>query len=99
MAKDKVDPCVPANGLLTIGYGSGGHLPQTYYTREGQDLDIGFLKLFVSTQPVDYSYIAQPSPFGGVRFGTPLPPRHYEVWDSIRVPVVQAKRGYSALHM
>lgn len=90
MAKNKLDPCIPAKGSLTIGYGSGGHLPQMYYMREGQDMDIGYLKLFISTQRVDLSHIEQKSPFkDAVRGGKPVKHTLYEGWDSILVPIVQ----------
>jgi len=44
------DVPLPKNGgVLTIGYGSGGAPAQTFYLRSGQNLDVGFLKIFLST--------------------------------------------------
>ncbi len=53
---------------MTIGYsidknnlGSGS--PRYYFLLPGIDADVGFLKLFVSTRPLDMRHIPQPSPF------------------------------------
>ncbi|THU77272.1 hypothetical protein K435DRAFT_564575, partial [Dendrothele bispora CBS 962.96] len=54
---------LPAKGSLTIGYGSSGSPPYGFSVRERQDVDVGALKLFLSTDYVDYGTIAQKSPF------------------------------------
>ena len=46
-----------------MGYGDGGWVPQTFFVREGQKVDVGILKLFLSKKQVDLSHIAQSSPF------------------------------------
>ncbi|VDC06743.1 unnamed protein product [Peniophora sp. CBMAI 1063] len=51
-------------GELTIGYGTGGGLPHTFFLEEGQDKEVGFIKLFLSTRPIDLSGIVQRTPFG-----------------------------------
>ncbi|KAI0319915.1 hypothetical protein OF83DRAFT_1169767, partial [Amylostereum chailletii] len=48
---------------LTIGYGSDGAQPHTYTFDSNQKIDVDFLKIFLSTIPVDLSCIPQPSPF------------------------------------
>ena len=94
MAKDgRVDPPLAVGGNLTIGYGSGGAKGFKFNLSEGRDVDVGFLKLFLTTYYIDYSYVAQKSPFGGARDllddvgAQPIP-----VWDSILIPVVQRRR-------
>jgi len=87
--RGKVDPSVPAGGSLTIGYGDGGHPPRYYEVSDKQDIDIGCLKLFVATEPVDFSHIAQPSPFFSNRGDAPPPSRPLSLWDSIVVYTVQ----------
>ena len=88
-----VKPPLAVGSNLTIGYGSGGGRGFKFYLREGEDVDVGFLKLFLTTYYIDYSYVAQASPFGGARYffddvgAQPIP-----VWDSILIPVVQ-RRG------
>ncbi|VDB96090.1 unnamed protein product [Peniophora sp. CBMAI 1063] len=57
------EPSLPPKGRLTIGYGSGGAQPFKYFIRPGQDFDVGFIKLFISTEHVDLSNVVQESPF------------------------------------
>lgn len=95
-------------GFITIGYGTGGWAPWKYSLRkseilkpreimqDGQEVDVGFLKLFLSTKPLDLSCMEQESPF--------LPPyaidyrggsRHqFEsigLWDTKVITVVQQR--------
>ncbi|KAG7442728.1 uncharacterized protein BT62DRAFT_1079102 [Guyanagaster necrorhizus] len=89
-----VDESLPANDFLTIGYGSGGGRPREYYLRPSQDVDIGFLKLLVSTKYVDYSNLKQSSPFPqGHRADVVYQSeRRPALWDTILITVVQRKR-------
>jgi hypothetical protein len=57
------DPPLLPKGSLTIGYGSGGEPPHKFFLREGQDIDINFLKIFLSTKPTDLPNASQLSPF------------------------------------
>ncbi|GAB1527422.1 hypothetical protein RhiTH_011327 [Rhizoctonia solani] len=59
------DPTLPRNVPLTIGYGSGGQDPLMFGVSEGQDIDIDFFKLFVTTSPTDLQSFQQVSPFEG----------------------------------
>ncbi|KIM26231.1 hypothetical protein M408DRAFT_25451 [Serendipita vermifera MAFF 305830] len=64
-----------AHGALTIGYSASGWAPWSYSLRQakstenelimhdGQDVDVGFLKLFLSSGPLDLSHLVQCSPF------------------------------------
>ena len=71
MAKGgRAEYSVRAKGELTIGYGAGGGVPRSFYLRKNQEVDIGFLKLFISTEWVDYSRIEQGSPFEDKHTGT-----------------------------
>ena len=73
--------------------------PHTFFLREGQDVDVGILKLFLTREHVDLSDVAQSSPFDsiGTRYTTEakmkvnhkLPVRH--LWDTIVIPVVQRR--------
>lgn len=54
---------LPPGQSLTIGYGDGGSSPFQFVVREGMDVEVGFLKLFVTTHPADFSHIPQRSPF------------------------------------
>ena len=84
------DPALPAeNGVLTLGYGSGGTVPYTFYLRPDQTKDIGFLKLYLSNQPIDLSYIPQMSPFSADRDIKPDNEDTSQVWDTITITLVQ----------
>ncbi|EIM79948.1 uncharacterized protein STEHIDRAFT_163203 [Stereum hirsutum FP-91666 SS1] len=83
---------VAAKGELTIGHGAGGGQPRQYYVRQGQEVDVGYLKLFISTKWVDYSQIAQPSPFqGGKQRRLKSRPAKGMIWDAVCVSVVQLR--------
>ncbi|KAG6901492.1 hypothetical protein C0995_011170 [Termitomyces sp. Mi166 len=87
----QADFSLPANGSLTIGFGDGGWAPRTYYLRENQDVDVGFLKLYVSTTYVDYSIgIEQPSPFQRSR-GNIFTPRNRGFWGALTIPIIQRR--------
>jgi hypothetical protein len=86
-----VDPPLKPNGSLSIGYGSGGSPPFTYYIEEGQSVDVGFLKLFLTTEYVDFSDVPQLSPFERGRGITQRPRNSQPLWDTILLPVVQRK--------
>jgi len=79
-------------GSLTIGYGSGGIVPFVYFMRDGQDIDVGFLKMFLTTEPVDYSNIPQTSPFDlNDRGNATYKPKPPLIWDTLLVAVVQRR--------
>ena len=81
-----------APGSLSIGYGSGGSPPFCFYVRDGQDVDVGFLKLFLTTEPVDYSNIPQTTPFDfNHRGGGSYKSKYSLIWDTILVAVVQRR--------
>jgi len=85
--KYTLDVPLPKNGgVLTIGYGSGGAPAQTFYLRSDQNFDIGFLKIFLSTEPVDLSSISQLTPFEKTLCGDRLAKNKEEAWGSMRLP-------------
>ncbi|KAK0234514.1 hypothetical protein EDD85DRAFT_792552 [Armillaria nabsnona] len=90
-AKKNADVSLPPHGSLTIGYGASGMVPHLYTLREGQDVDVGFLKLFFSTKYLDLSGIVQGSPFMECRGGTRAMPKSRNLWDTMCVAVVQKK--------
>ncbi|EIM79484.1 uncharacterized protein STEHIDRAFT_163672 [Stereum hirsutum FP-91666 SS1] len=98
-AKDNenVEFSIPPNSVLPIGYGSSSRRPREYFLREGQNIDIGFIKVFLSTDYVDLSNISQPSPFTELRAERPKAFVPVPQWDSILVTVVQRKGRSSSL--
>ncbi|KAI0339455.1 hypothetical protein BDW22DRAFT_1431719 [Trametopsis cervina] len=60
----KVDPCLKGEADLSIGYGSSGTSPFVFSSpRQSGKKNMCFVKIFVSTEQVDLSFIEQPSPF------------------------------------
>jgi hypothetical protein len=90
----QLDPPLQPNGCLKLGYGIGDDAPFVYTLRERQDVEVGFLKLFLSTEYLDLSGIPQLSPFTSVRrldqpevlFTSTLD------WNAVSVTVVLRKR-------
>ena len=85
-----------------MGYGDSGSVPYAFFLREGQNVDVGTLKLFVSRRHVDLSDVAQSSPFAGVsitgiRGRSTIsakekgPTKLRFLWDTILVPVIQRR--------
>lgn len=59
-----------------MGFGDSGWVSHAFFLREGQNVDVGLLKLFLSRNQVNLSDVAQPSPFVAVHSSstTPLSP-------------------------
>lgn len=90
--KFQIDLPLPLGGSLTLGYGIRNSGPFNYLLRDGQDVDVGFLKLFLTTEPLDFSDMAQASPFRrDSRVAMHCQARISAVWDTILVAVVQRR--------
>lgn len=57
------DRSIQPGESLTISYGSDRNLSWGYLLKDDQDVDVGFFKLFLSTEEVDLTGIPQASPF------------------------------------
>jgi len=92
LSTGKVDPPLRPQGSLTIGYGAGGGVPLVYVLRKGQDVDVGHLKLFLSTNHADLSGIPQDSPFdGSIKATGWIKPTAVDLWSTILVTFVQRR--------
>ncbi|KAF5338125.1 hypothetical protein D9758_015374 [Tetrapyrgos nigripes] len=89
------DPCLSPRGELDIGYGSGGSRPQSFYLPPDMTADVSYLKVFVTTQFVDFSDIEKLSPFEPGRKSMPnrLGQSQPEMWDALLVPIIQSRIG------
>ncbi|KAK0502233.1 caspase domain-containing protein [Armillaria luteobubalina] len=93
-AKKDADVSLPPGGSLTIGYGASGTVPHIYTLRKGQNVDVGFLKLFFSTKYTDLSGVVQNSPFDDDRQSGLLSVRKsLYLWHTMCVPVIQTRGG------
>ncbi|KAF8548558.1 hypothetical protein OG21DRAFT_1422872 [Imleria badia] len=106
-------PPLKQNASFIIGYGTTGTAPFTYSLDDGQDVDIGYLKIFFATRPIDLADIVQPPPFstenarswldeGGRKARTaalPLmqPCEPKDTWFTVVIPVVQRRSGMLAV--
>ncbi|KAJ7190615.1 hypothetical protein GGX14DRAFT_381985 [Mycena pura] len=93
-AAGKADVSIPPKGSLSIGFGDSGAVPRSYILRENQSVDVGFLKVYLSTEYVDYSGIAQASPFAERRASVQQVKKRY-LWDTIMIPMIQQKGASS----
>jgi hypothetical protein len=85
-----VDPLLGPKGSITLGYGSGGGDPIVFNLEQGRDVELGFFKLFLSTEYVDLSDIEQQSPFTSSR-SISRGKLSRSIWDTFMVPVVQQR--------
>ena len=93
--KYDVDAPLPAlGGKLTLGFGAGGGIGPAfeYYIPEGRDMDVGFLKCFFSTSPVDLWNIPQASPFTPQRAAMPAQKSVVQAWGSVTIPMIQTRK-------
>ena len=90
-----MDSPLRPNGSMKVGYGAGDEAPFVYTLNDDQDLEVGFLRLFLSTEYVDFSHIPQSSPFTSVGTHTSaeaLPLTSTLAWSTITATVV-LRRG------
>ncbi|VDB91753.1 unnamed protein product [Peniophora sp. CBMAI 1063] len=90
----KGDPPLPAHmsAPLPLNYGDSGGIPLAFELPDGQDRDGGFLRLFLSTQYIDLSNLAQdaivePDQVMGVLTAERLKSVAASMWDAITIPV------------
>ncbi|KAK0502201.1 hypothetical protein EDD18DRAFT_1426888 [Armillaria luteobubalina] len=91
-AQNDVDVSLPPGESLSMGYGTSGTVPHMYTLRKGQDVDVGFLKLFFSTEYLDLSGVVQRSPFTESRGSGQVAEQNRYLWDDMCIAVIQ-KRG------
>ena len=80
---------------MPIGHGVPGAMPFTAQIPQHQEVDVGFLKFFVSTSPIDLSDVQQSSPFEQKSFRALTQakrPPPVASWDVINIVVVQRTR-------
>jgi hypothetical protein len=89
----KLEPPLKGQGELTCGYGSTEWPPYVYQLSPGRDLDVGFLKIYLSTEAVDLSDIPQGSAFTETRRSAPVwHPQPLNLLGTIIIPIIQRRR-------
>lgn len=102
----KADSAISPKDSLTIGYGPRGGDPISFtldhnptepdeeiddgFIKIPQDLDVSFLKVFISTMPTDLLSIRQYCPFEKKgRMLTQEEPHGAELWHTFLIPLIQ----------
>ncbi|KAF9477979.1 hypothetical protein BDN70DRAFT_74568 [Pholiota conissans] len=84
-------PCVSMGGNLIMGFGpESKYNPLRFKIANGLDRDIGYLKIYLSTQPLNLAYLPQPSPFAFKAPSTlkPCNCKPAVSWTNIVVPII-----------
>jgi len=92
-----VTSCLLPHLPVTMGYGQNGGDPWTYFLNENQPYDVGYIKLFISKEPIDLCYILQSTPFqddvsSGLESESALQSELAHLrCDTLLIPVVQRR--------
>lgn len=76
-------------GALSIGYGDSGYPAVSFNIADGLDLEVCFLKVYLTTESVDLSYIKQDTPFVVSRHMVQHKPKPKAAWADIVIPIIQ----------
>jgi hypothetical protein len=89
-----LNPPLKSGGSLEIGFGTSaaGYPPRTFPIKSNSDIDVGFLKIYLSTESVDLSYLPQDSPFSSTRSITPYVFKSGPHWNGIVIPMIVRRR-------
>jgi hypothetical protein len=80
---------VAPNGVLTIGYGNSGVVPQAFFLPPEEDTAVAYLKIFASPRRMDLAHVERPSAFAlsrPMRRGDSL---MMDRWDTLEFCIVQ----------
>ena len=86
----------PYTGTLAIGWGAAGYDPLYCDLDEGEENNVEFLKIYLSTEPVNLTYLPQGSPFKfseaarGMKKYHQQPPKS---WTDLVIPIVQHRNA------
>ncbi|PVF95451.1 hypothetical protein CPB86DRAFT_875672 [Serendipita vermifera] len=110
-SEDKDAPLQPCGGLLTLGYGTGGVRAWRHSVREkeiyreggvlqdAQDLDVNIFKLFLTSRPMDLTFMEQGSPFfGDNRVAKRMTSPKVDVWATVDILFQAAEWSFSTLY-
>lgn len=99
-----IDAPLQPKSTLTLGYGDSTASPFEFLLRPGEDVDMGFMKLFVATSPADFSSLLQGSPFDLERDQTresrefkDAPAVSADLWGTKVYTIIQKKVSPSGL--
>ncbi|KIY72176.1 hypothetical protein CYLTODRAFT_418153 [Cylindrobasidium torrendii FP15055 ss-10] len=82
-----LDASIPAHDKLTLGYGSGGAQPLGFEISSDAVDELSYLKIFLTTRPIDLSFVPQTSPFDLTRKGFKLQ-MLADQWDALKLAIL-----------
>ncbi|PBL03057.1 hypothetical protein ARMGADRAFT_573 [Armillaria gallica] len=85
-----IDTCLQPDSTVALGFGSGGMESVKFFIPDGQEVDLCFFKIFVTTNAVDLGSISQLSPFTESvgRGAKRVPQAIKNDWASRIIPIV-----------
>lgn len=90
-----IDTGLLPGSTVTLGFGSGGMQPVEIFIPDGQEVDLCFFKIFVTTKATDLGSISQPSPFSeSIQRGARLKSSSEiieDAWASRIIPIVSRR--------
>ena len=90
-------PLAERGGTLAIGYGAGGGRPYQFTIGKKQDIDLTFLKVFLTTKPTALSSICRRSVFSRIGELVDSPPVP-DAFGTITIPIVQRRHQKKGLN-
>ncbi|KAG8706557.1 hypothetical protein FRC09_002354 [Ceratobasidium sp. 395] len=93
-ANGRQNPELPMRGQFLVGDGYDGGPPFPFGLGEGENIDVGFIKVFWSTDPFQLSSLTQESPFGaqagvGARKVLTQQAKPVKEWGTLLMTLVQ----------
>ncbi|KAG6823004.1 hypothetical protein H0H92_011754 [Tricholoma furcatifolium] len=86
---------LPASGQLNIGFGDSGCPARSYFLPDNQKVDVGFLKLYVSTIFLDFSTTPNSPSLSSYPFEPCVRARIEEACEAFTIPVIQHNLLYA----
>ena len=81
---------------FAIGFGDSGAKPWVFKIRDDLNIEVGYLKVYLATYPVDLRHMEQPSPFGKhiPRAGGETKTANFpEMWGTRTAIIIQKRKG------
>ncbi|KAJ7653667.1 caspase domain-containing protein [Mycena polygramma] len=89
LVAQEADFSLPGHGSLPLGYGATGVAPREFTPSDGLDVEVMYLKVFLTSQNIDLSRIAQPSPFHNAWRSLTIVRGPDDVWDTQLLTIKQ----------
>lgn len=85
-------PLTKLGGSLTVGYGKDGYSAMAFELPTGKDAEVVFLKIYLTSQSINLSYLEQTTPFLAPRGMKQFKPPPRAFWTDVTIPVIQWRK-------